>query len=123
MTHLEENEVERFIGGDLPPEERRKVVRHLLDGCRPCRVKLVSLSEVLFRAKDLKEDVRGIQSFSYDAALARAATRARRYQTRFRKERERLERALDAARLPARRPPARRWKAFGAGLAWRRCCG
>ncbi len=99
MTHLEENEVERFIGGELPPEERRKVVRHLLDGCRPCRVKLVSLSEVLFRAEDLKEDVRGIQSFSYDAVLARAAIRARRYQTRFRKERGRLERALDAARL------------------------
>jgi tetratricopeptide (TPR) repeat protein len=100
VTHLEETEVERFIGGELPPEERRKVVRHLLDGCRPCRVKLASLSEVLFRAEHLKEDVRGIQSFSYDAALVRAATRARRYQARFRKERERLERALDAARLP-----------------------
>lgn len=99
MTHLDENEVERFIGDDLGPEERRKVVRHLLNGCRPCRVRLVSLSEALFRAEDLKEDARGAQSFSYDAALARAATRARRYQTHYRKDRERLERALDAARL------------------------
>src|SRR5689334_6041461 len=30
VTHLDENEVERFLGGDLPPDEQRKVVRHLL---------------------------------------------------------------------------------------------
>ena len=98
MTHLDENEVERFLVGDLAPEERRKVVRHLLNGCKPCRVRLVSLQEVLFRAETVKEDAHGAQSFSYDDAIARAATRARRYQTRYRKDRERIERALDAAR-------------------------
>jgi tetratricopeptide (TPR) repeat protein len=100
VTHLDENEVERFIGGDLSPEERRTVVRHLLKGCRSCRARLASLSEVLFRAEDLKEGARGLRSFSYDAALARAATRARLYQTHYRKERERLEQALEV-RSPA----------------------
>jgi hypothetical protein len=97
LTHLDDNEVERFVGGDLPPDERRKVVRHLLTGCRPCRSRLVSLQEVLFQAEDIEEDARGVGSFSYDDALVRAATRARRYQTRHRKEREGLQRALDAA--------------------------
>jgi anti-sigma factor RsiW len=59
VTHLDENEVERFLDGDLPPDERRKVVRHLLTDCRSCRAKMVSLSDVLFRAEDLEEDARG----------------------------------------------------------------
>jgi tetratricopeptide (TPR) repeat protein len=101
VTHLDEMEVERLLDGGLPPDERLKVVRHLLTDCRPCRARLVSLSEVLFRAEDLKADARGVQSFSYDAALARAAIRARRYQDRDRQDRERLKRALNAARLHA----------------------
>jgi len=100
VTHLDAIEVERFLDGNLPPDERRKVVRHFLTDCRPCRAELVSLSEVLFRAEDLEEDARGVQSFSYDAVLARAATRARRYQARYRKERGCLERALEV-RSPA----------------------
>jgi tetratricopeptide (TPR) repeat protein len=97
LTHLDDNEVERFVGGDLPPDERRRVVRHLLTGCRPCRSRLVALREVLFNADNLEEDARGVGSFSYDGALARAAAQARRYQSRHRKEREGLERALEVA--------------------------
>jgi hypothetical protein len=99
VAHLDENEVERFIGGDLTPDDRRRVVRHLLTDCRPCRAKLASLSEVLFRAEDLNEDARGVGSFSYDAALTRASTRARRYQSRYRKVRERLDQALNAGQV------------------------
>jgi len=97
LTHLDDNEVERFVGGDLPADERRRVVRHLLTGCRPCRSRLAALREVLFNADNLGEDARGVGSFSYDGALARAAAQARRYQRRHRKEREGLERALEAA--------------------------
>ncbi len=97
MTHLDANEVERFVGGDLPPDQWRKVVRHLLTGCRPCRSRLAALREVLFNAEDLEEDARGVGSFSYDAALARAAAQGRRYESHHRRQREALERAFDAA--------------------------
>ena len=29
--------LKRFLSGTLPPEERRRVVRHLLRGCPSCR--------------------------------------------------------------------------------------
>jgi hypothetical protein len=120
VRHLEENEVERFLGGDLPPEERRKVVRHLLKDCRPCHAKLASLSEVLFQTEDLKEDARGVQSFSYDAALARAAIRARSYQTRYRMERELLEQALNIAPPDAKEDEEIFSRAFEALRGWPR---
>ncbi|HEY2295139.1 MAG TPA: zf-HC2 domain-containing protein [Thermoanaerobaculia bacterium] len=120
MTHLDDSEVERFLDGDLPPDERRQVVRHLLKDCEPCRAKLASLSEVLFRAEDLQEDARGIQSFSYDAALARAANRAHLYQTRHRKERELLEQALDTAPPGAREDEEIYWRPFEALRGWSR---
>jgi tetratricopeptide (TPR) repeat protein len=96
LTHLHDNEVERFIQSDLTPEERRKVVRHLLTGCRPCRARLMSIQEVLFRAEDLEETARGVGSFSYDAVLARVVPRALRFQARHRKESKLLERAFEA---------------------------
>lgn len=120
MTHLEENEVERFLGGDLPPEEQRRLVRHLLKNCSPCRARLAPLSEVLFRAEDLKEDARGVQSFSYDVVLARAAIRAKRYQDRYRKDRERLERVLNTARLQAQESGKISHRAFKALRGWPR---
>jgi tetratricopeptide (TPR) repeat protein len=120
VTHLDENEVERFLGGDLSLEERRKVVRHLLTDCRPCHAKLVPLSEVLFQAEDLREDARGVQSFSYDAALARVASRARSYQIRYRKERELLEEALNTAPSDAKEGEEIQWQAFEALKGWPR---
>jgi len=120
VTHLDESEVERFLGGDLPPDERRQMVRHLLKDCEPCRLKLASLSQVLFQAEDLKEDARGIQSFSYDAALARAANRAHLYQARYRKERELLEQALDIAPPDAKEGEEVYWRPFEALRGWSR---
>ncbi|PYQ57040.1 MAG: hypothetical protein DMF53_23755, partial [Acidobacteria bacterium] len=120
MRHLEEIEVERFLGGDLSPEEQRKVVRHLLKDCRPCRARLASLSEVLFQAEDLREDARGVQSFSYDTALARAASKARRYQARYRKERELLEQALNTAPPDVKEGEEIHWRAFEALKGWSR---
>jgi tetratricopeptide (TPR) repeat protein len=119
VTHLDENEVERFLDGDLPPDERRKVVRHLLTDCRSCRAKMVSLSDVLFRAEDLEEDARGVQSFSYDAALARVATWARRYQTQYQKECELLEQALSTAPA-AKEGEEIHWRPFEALRGWPR---
>ena len=34
--HPQRELLERFLGGELPPEERRTVVRHLLTGCPQC---------------------------------------------------------------------------------------
>ncbi len=118
MTHLDEIGVERFLGGDLSLEEQRKVVRHLLTDCRPCCARLAPLSEVLFRAEDLKEDARGVQSFSYDAALARVASWAGRYQTRYREERQLLEQALKTAPSDAREGEEIQWQAFEDLKGW-----
>lgn len=99
MTHLSENEVDRFVRGELAPDERRRVVRHFLTGCRWCRARLASLADVLFHAEDL-EEAGGFGTVSYETALQRAAATARRYEARHRKEREDLERVLEAARSP-----------------------
>ncbi len=118
MTHLDEIGVERFLGGDLSPEEQRKVVRHLLTDCRPCCARLAPLSEVLFRAEDLKEDARGVQSFSYDAVLARVVSWAGRYQTRYWEERQLLEQALKTAPSDAREGEEIQWQAFEDLKGW-----
>jgi tetratricopeptide (TPR) repeat protein len=96
LAHLHDDEVERFVRGVLGPDHQREVVRHLLTGCLPCRVRLASLQKVLFHAEDVEPDARGVGSFSYDAALARVATKARNLQSRIRRERQRLEEAFKA---------------------------
>ncbi len=35
--HVQTEQLERLVRGELPPEERRSVMRHLLTGCEPCR--------------------------------------------------------------------------------------
>ena len=118
MTHLDEKEVERFLGGDLSPEEQRKVVRHFLTDCRSCRAKLVSFSEVLFRAEELKEDARGVQSFSYDTALAKPdvalmdAHRAQFAQWKAQRSQGAVDKALDTLASAAQSSGAHRDNVF-----------
>lgn len=34
--HVQAEQLERLVHDELPPEERRRVMRHLLAGCEPC---------------------------------------------------------------------------------------
>lgn len=98
MAHPSDREVERFVRDELQPAERRRVVRHLLAGCPACRKRLAPWAEVLFHAEELKEAAVRTLEDPYRAALDRALAQARRYESRFRKERARMEEALEAAR-------------------------
>jgi tetratricopeptide (TPR) repeat protein len=96
LSHLKETDAERWVAGELAPEDRRRIVRHFLSGCRWCRARLASQADALFHAEKLDAGTGGLASSGYEAALDRAADRARRYQSRHRKDRARLERALAA---------------------------
>jgi tetratricopeptide (TPR) repeat protein len=102
VKHPSEGEVEGFIHGRLEPEERRRVVLHLLAGCGRCSRTLSPFTEVLFQEEDdLADAAGGAVTDFYDAALDKAGAHARRYATRCRKESALLDRALEAARTHA----------------------
>lgn len=98
MAHLSESEVQRFVHGNLEPEEQRRVVRHLLGGCPHCRQRLMPFSDVLFKLDEIEERAGGRVLDFYDFALDQAAAGARRYEARLRGERKQMMKALDAAR-------------------------
>lgn len=41
--HVDRQQVEHLVRDELPPEERRRVVRHLLSGCGPCTARVRQL--------------------------------------------------------------------------------
>lgn len=98
MSHLKETDAERWVAGELTPEESRRIVRHFLTGCRWCRARLASRADVLFHAEDLETGNGGSAPSDYEEVLDRAVARAHRYRSRHRQERARLERALEAGR-------------------------
>jgi hypothetical protein len=42
MDHLTDSDVEGFVNGALPPDDQRRVVRHLVAGCAACGRKVSS---------------------------------------------------------------------------------
>ena len=103
--HLSKGEVAGFIYGGLGPEEWRRVVRHLLAGCRRCNRKLSPFADLLIR-DEVRTDGAGdpLKDF-YDQALDRAAAKAQRYRSRHHRESARLEHALEAARAHTAEDP------------------
>lgn len=98
MAHLNADEVERLLAGGLAPDDRLRVIRHLLSGCRWCRSRLASMVDVLFRAEDLGEEAVPARRTHYGRVLDRAEARAFLYQARYRRDQERMAQALAAAR-------------------------
>lgn len=92
MTHLGKGEIEAFLAGRSSPEDRDRLLKHLLTRCEWCLRLFKNMAVPLLeeepwaRAEEVPED-------AYDAPLARAAARAHRFATRWRKESERLARA------------------------------
>jgi tetratricopeptide (TPR) repeat protein len=92
MTHLGKGEIEAFLAGRSSQEDRDRLLKHLLTRCEWCLRLFKNMAVPLLEdepwahADEVPED-------AYDAPLARAATGARRFATRWRKEAERLARA------------------------------
>jgi tetratricopeptide (TPR) repeat protein len=90
MDHLTDVDVESFLSGCLPPEDLRRVVRHLASGCQECgmRIRIAVPSEMFLpQGPPPEED-------AYDACIDRALKEARRRTRRWKKDQERLERGL-----------------------------
>lgn len=92
MTHLGKGEIRDFLTGRMLAADRRRVLRHL-GGCSPCQGRLRSAAEALLgdepwmAAEPVAED-------QYEEALDRSTVFARNLQKRWRKEHEKLGRAL-----------------------------
>ena len=92
MTHLGKKEIGDFLTGRLGAAARQRVLRHL-DGCSPCRRRLREVAEVLLgdepwmASEPVTED-------QYEEALTRSTVFARNLEKRWRKEEEKLKRAL-----------------------------
>jgi len=91
MVHLGKGEIESFLTGRLDGAERKRLLQHL-SGCSPCGRRLLAAAEVLLgdepwmAAEPVAED-------QYDEALACSTVFARNLEKRWRKEREKLDRA------------------------------
>lgn len=90
MEHLADSDVEGFLKGELPPEDSRRVVRHLVSGCQPCtaRVAAAGLPKLCLPLQPPPEED------AYDAAIDRALKKARQATRRWKDDQERLERGI-----------------------------
>ncbi|MEA2605084.1 MAG: hypothetical protein QOF89_6076 [Acidobacteriota bacterium] len=68
--HPTVEEVRAFAQGGCGRETARKVVKHLLRGCSPCREAIARQSRM--------EECGGLALYDYDAAFERAAVPVRR---------------------------------------------
>jgi tetratricopeptide (TPR) repeat protein len=92
MTHLGKGEIESFLTGRLNVAERKRMLHHL-GGCSPCRRRLRVAAEALLGDEPWMA-AEPVAEEQYNEALARSAVFARSFVKRWRKEGEKLERAL-----------------------------
>src|SRR3982751_4390742 len=93
MTHPGKGELGDLLTGRLDAARRQRVLDHLHGGCAFCQQHLRALAELLLG----EEPWRGAEPVAedqYDGAFARAGVVARSFRIRWRKEVEKLERAL-----------------------------
>jgi tetratricopeptide (TPR) repeat protein len=93
MMHLGKGEIEAFLAGLSSREDRDRLLKHLLTRCEGCLRRFTSLAVPLLEEEPWAH-VETAPEEDYDAALARAGAAAQRFTTRWRKESERLDRAL-----------------------------
>ena len=93
MIHLGKGEIEDFLAGRLNGAGRSRVVLHLLGGCSRCQREMKALAAPIFGEEPWTAAPPVVEE-RYDEAFARAAGTARSFAGRWRKEREKLERAL-----------------------------
>lgn len=93
MTHLRKGEIEDFLTGRSDRANRRRILVHLLGGCSPCWQQLQDLAELLLGEEPWMA-VKPVEEEQYEEVLVRASVFARDLGKRWRKEEEKLERAL-----------------------------
>ncbi len=92
MMHIGKEEIGDFLTGRLDVADRKRMLHHL-GGCSPCRRCLREAAEALLGEEPWMA-VEPVAEEQYDGALARSSRFARDLGKRWRKEKEKLERAL-----------------------------
>jgi tetratricopeptide (TPR) repeat protein len=100
MYHLTKRDLAGFLSGTLKPVAWRRVVRHLLSACRPCKQRLLQAAPLIF----LEElpDGAAIPADAYDGPIDRALDSMKRHEARWRREREKLARLLEVVEASGR---------------------
>src|SRR5262245_65183023 len=93
MIHLGKGEIKDFLAGRLEAAGRRRVVLHLLGGCSRCQRRVKTIAEP-FLGEEPWQAAEPIAEEQYDKALAHVSVTARSLKARWRKESEKLKRAL-----------------------------
>ncbi len=93
MAHLGKGEIADLLTGRLDEVRRKVALDHLRSGCVLCQQYVRALTELLPEDEPWLEG-EPVAEDQYDEAFARAGVAARRFRTRWRKETEKLERAL-----------------------------
>jgi tetratricopeptide (TPR) repeat protein len=90
VDHLSESDVEGFLNGSLAPDDRKRVVRHLVSGCALCGSQIFAgVPEGMFLPPGPRTE-----DSAYDAAIDRAFRTARRLERRWEEDQDRLSRGL-----------------------------
>lgn len=92
MMHLGKGEIVGFLSGRLEAVDRKRMLQHL-GGCSPCRRRLRATAEILLGDEPWMA-TEPVAEDQYDEALARSTVFARSLEKRWRKEGEKLDRAL-----------------------------
>lgn len=90
MDHLADSDVEGFLGGGLSPQDFRRVVRHLVSGCRACGARI---ADVVPKDKFLPPGPPPTEE-DYDAAIDRAWKKVRPLVKRWQEDQARRTRGL-----------------------------
>ncbi|HEY0553016.1 MAG TPA: hypothetical protein VGG20_02050 [Thermoanaerobaculia bacterium] len=92
-THLGKGEIGDLLTGRVDEVSRRRALQHLLDGCSLCHENLRVLAELLVGEEPWRA-AEPIAEDQYEEPLARVGVFARSFRKRWRKEMEKLDRAL-----------------------------
>jgi tetratricopeptide (TPR) repeat protein len=93
MLHLRKDEIRDFLAGRLDTTGRRRVLAHLYGGCARCRCRIQTLSAPLLLTEPWTA-ADAVPEDQYEEALTRLEGTARALMHRWRKESEKLQRAL-----------------------------
>jgi tetratricopeptide (TPR) repeat protein len=93
MAHLGKGELADLLAGRLDAAGRQRAFDHLHSGCSFCQQHLRALAELLLGEEPWRA-AEPVAEDQYDEAFAKAGVVARSFRIRWRKEMEKLERAL-----------------------------
>ncbi|HEX3556151.1 MAG TPA: hypothetical protein VIA62_23270 [Thermoanaerobaculia bacterium] len=93
MTHFGKGEIEEILAGRASQEEWDRLLQHLRTGCEWCVHQLRACVRPLLKDEPWAH-AEAVPEDAYDGAITRALAAARRFETRWSKESERLSQAL-----------------------------